>query len=132
YARRIDPAAARLLADLVGNGLDRLDGELAKLATYVGGRGTIEPKDVEDAVGSTRMELIFKVTDAMTRRDPRGALELWDRVLANDRAAPYRAIGGLAWGLRRLVQAKRVASRGGDLSRIGMRDDGGVLSRQLA
>ena len=40
------------------------------------------------------------------------ALARWELVLATDRAAPARAIGGLAWGIRRLLDLKTQADEG--------------------
>ena len=112
YDCGIDSGAARRLVELAGDDMGRLDTELAKLSTYVSPRQSIRTSDVETLVGAWRVEKVFGITDAITRKDARGALLLWDQVLANDRGAPYLAIGGLAHGFRRLAAAKNLMEQG--------------------
>lgn len=112
YGCRLDGAAARCLFDLVGPDLGLLDMELSKLATYVHPRTTIGRADVEALVGSSRVEKVFGITDAIGRGDAGAALALWDQVVASDRDAEYRAVGGLAYGFRKLAEAKRLMARG--------------------
>jgi DNA polymerase-3 subunit delta len=117
HARRahhcqLPSAAAHRLADLVGDELGIVDMELAKLATFVAPRTSIEIADVESLVGASRVEKVFGITDAIARRDAPRALALWDQVLATDRAAPYRSVGGLAYGFRKLIEAKRLVAQG--------------------
>lgn len=112
YDCRLDAGTARRLVELVGDDLGRLDAELSKLATYVRPRRTILPADVESLVGASRVEKVFGITDAIARRDAPAALALWDQVLAGDRSAEYRAVGGLAYGFRKLAEAKRLVEQG--------------------
>lgn len=129
-----NPAAMRLI-DLVGDELGLLDMELSKLATFVAPETVIQEADVESLVGSSRAEKVFGVTDAIARRDVRKALEMWEQVLANDRDAPYKAIGGLAYGFRKLVEAKRLVEQGLSVAEAAKRTnvwgDPGGIKRQL-
>ncbi len=109
---RLEPQAARRLVELVGPQLGLLDMELAKLATYVLPKKTIEIQDVEELVGASRAEVVFGLADAITARDAGGAMNLWDQVISRDRAAEYKAIGGLRFAFVRLVEAKRLVSQG--------------------
>ena len=133
YGKVIDRAAAARLRELVGNDLGMLDSELGKLAAYVGARNQISIADVEALVGLHREETVFRVTDAMAAGDVDGALRAWEQVLATDRAAPMRAIGGLASGIRRLLEAKQAVAAGTPVRslvpRLGY--DPAVLSRRL-
>lgn len=135
HDKKLDADAAEALQELVGTDLGSIDSELSKLASYVGDRPRIGRADVEELVGSSRVELVFGVTDAIGRGDARAALERWDRVLANDRDAPYRAVGGLAFGVRRLAEAERFVALGGDAwaatTRFGLRMEPAALTRQL-
>jgi len=108
----LEYAVAERLVDLVGDSMGLLDSELGKLATYVAPRGTITIEDVETLVGATREEKIFAITDAIAQRDAGRALALWEQVLATDRDAPYRAVGGLAYGFRRLAEGRRQLDQG--------------------
>lgn len=131
----IDPAAARRLVELAGDDLGRIDTELSKLASYVFPRRSIQTADVDTLVGASRVEKVFGITDAIARRDARGALALWDQVLANDRAAPHLAVGGLAVGFRRLAAAKHFVEHGvavADAARqAGFRYNPPGLAKQL-
>ncbi len=111
--KKLQPATAQKLVDLIGDdSLGKLCSEIDKLATYVGDATHITDNDVENLVGHHRQEKVFGIIDAAERRDLSQALELWQQVLATDRDAPYRAIGGLAWALRRLIDQRGHQSRG--------------------
>lgn len=135
YDRTLESAAARRLIDLIGPQLGLLDMELSKLATYVSPRTTIAVADVEELVGASRMEKVFGISDCIARRDAKGALALWEQVIATDRDAPYRAVGGLAYGFRKLAEAKRLMQRGLSpyeaAKSLGIWTDAGRLKGQL-
>ncbi|MBN2562263.1 MAG: DNA polymerase III subunit delta [Phycisphaerae bacterium] len=132
---RLDSAAAYRLIDLVGDQLGLLNTELAKLATFVAPQTAIRLADIESLVGASRAEKVFGITDAIARRDASGALALWDQVLATDRDAPYRAVGGLAFGFRKLLDAKRLVAQGLTVAESAQRaniwTDPPSLKRQL-
>lgn len=119
YQKRLGRGAAASLREHVGDSLGGLDGELAKLSAYVGQRAEITPADIDALTGNNREEKVFAVTDAMSAGDIASAMAHWEQVMATDRAAPGRAISGLAWGVRRLLEARREWK-------------GGVSIRQLA
>ncbi len=125
----MDDRAAAFLQQLIGDELSALDGELAKLATYVDDRRRIRQEDIRALCGFSREEKIFGVGDAITGRDVRGALAFWDQVWKTDRAAAGRAVGGLAWALRRHLDGKCQLERGESVSRLARqlwRDPGEV------
>jgi DNA polymerase-3 subunit delta len=111
-----------MLRDYVGDALGSLDAELAKLAAFVGERNEVTPADINALTSQHREEKVFAVTDAMAAHDPEAALRHWEQVLATDRAAPGRAIAGLAWGVRRLLEARRDWEAGVSI---------GVLARRM-
>jgi len=112
YGCGLDAATARRLIDLVGPQLGQLDMELSKLAMFVTPRTNIAVADVEELVGASRAEKVFGITDCIARRDAKGALTLWEQVISTNRDAPYRAVGGLAYGFRKLAEAKRLVQQG--------------------
>ncbi|MCP4250883.1 MAG: DNA polymerase III subunit delta [bacterium] len=112
YAKTVDAQAATRLRELVGNDLGILDNELGKLSVYIGGRDRIGLDDVEALVGQHREETVFRVTDAMAAGDVRAAMTAWEQVLATDRAAPARAVGGLSYVIRQLLEAKQASQSG--------------------
>lgn len=132
---KLDRGVASRLYDQVGDDHGVLDNEIKKLATYVLPRKSVGMADVDALVGHSREQTVFKVTDAIAERDARKALALWQQVLATDRAAPYKAIGGLAAGLRKLVQAKAHVADGGTAfsakKSLRIFTDGGSLDKQL-
>ena len=110
-----------------------LDAELAKLAAFVGSRAEITPADVDALVGQNREEKVFAVTDAISVGETDKALAQWEQVWATDRAAPGRAIAGLAWGVRRLIEARRDLDKGVPVAALARRmfTDTAVLQRRL-
>src|SRR5690606_33301026 len=96
YGLQIEPKAAALLTHMVGNDLGRLDGELQKLAIYLGDRKRIDAADVEALVGHQREEEIWGIMSAMAAGDEARALSLWEEVYQTDRAAEARSVAGLA------------------------------------
>ncbi len=134
YGKQLDRQAAWRLADLVGKSLAALDAELSKLSIFVGSRPAITPKDVEELVGRVREEDIFGITDAMASGDTAAALTKWEKVLATDRAGPARAVGGLAWGFRKLLDLKLQSESGvpyGSLARQAFTTPD-ILQKRLA
>lgn len=121
YDKAVSGQVAARLVELVGNSPGALDGELSKLSAYVGSRDQITGSDVDALTGQHREEKVFAVTDAMSVGDTSRALAHWEQVLATDRAAPGRAIAGLAWGIRRLLSARRDLDRGAHLMSVARR-----------
>jgi len=103
YGKQIEAAGAAALHESCDDYLGTLDAELAKLAAYVGDRQRITADDVHALVGRNREQLVFAVTKAMAEGDTAGALDAWEQTVATDRAAPMRAVGGLAWSVRQML-----------------------------
>jgi DNA polymerase-3 subunit delta len=133
HGKRVAQPAASMLREQVGDAPGRLDAELAKLTAFVGEREEIAPADIDALTGHHREEKVFAVTDAMSSRDTTAALRNWEQVLATDRAAPGRAVAGLAWGVRRLLEARRDWEGGVGIRELAarMRTDPEVLRQRL-
>jgi DNA polymerase-3 subunit delta len=117
YQKTIDQEAAKSLRDHVGDDMGLLDAELGKLATYVGAAtNRITTEDINLLVGQLREQIIFDVLDAIADGNAAHALQCWEQVLATDRAAPGRAIGGMAWAARRLLEAKQILEKTGNIA----------------
>jgi len=78
--------ALKLFCKRVGTNLAEVQGELEKLAGYLGERDLAEEADVAAIVSDTRIESVFDLTDAMGRGDDASALKLLDRLLAEGQA----------------------------------------------
>lgn len=100
----LEPEAARLLLELVGPEIGLLANEVAKLATYVGERGTITREDVARLVGAGRVETIWKVLDAATSGQAAVALELLDRLLTSGEY-PVPVLAAMTASLRKVHHA---------------------------
>jgi DNA polymerase-3 subunit delta len=133
YGKRIAPVAAQSLRDHVGDAPGWLDTELAKLSTYVGERAEITAADVAELTGHHREEKVFAVLDAMASGDTATSLRQWEQVLATDRAAPGRAIAGLAWSVRRMAEAYADWKTGANLYSLAakMFTDPGTLKQRF-
>ncbi|MBI4581000.1 MAG: DNA polymerase III subunit delta, partial [Planctomycetes bacterium] len=112
YGVQIDNNAALKLCDLIGPELGLLDAEVQKCAIYIAGRARITLADVEALVGQQREEQVWNILSAIGAGDEQRALQLWEEVCQTDRAAEARAIGGLAFTVRRLLKAKRAEEAG--------------------
>lgn len=119
YGKRLSRDAAAMLCEHAGRSQETLDAELSKLAIYVGLRESMDAKDVDALVAPYREHNIFPVMDAIADGDAVKAFSEWQRVVATDRAAPVRAIGGLAWALRKLTDQRRRLERGESIQSIG-------------
>lgn len=119
YGVRMESQAAELLCSLIGFDLGLLDAELRKCGLYVGNRKRITQADIEALVGHHREEEVWGLLAAISARDEAKALAVWEQVWQTDRAAEARAIGGVAFTVRRLLKAKRMEEAGASLQDLG-------------
>lgn len=128
-------AAARLV-ELVGDNSGLLHMEMSKLATYILPRTEIRTADVEAIVGESRIEIVFKLMDAITVGKPEAALRMWHQVLAGGRSAEFMAVGGLRFAFERLYNSKRMHSQGASAydikSALRIWDPENMLPKQLS
>ena len=110
--KRIDAATAARLVELIGNEQGTLAGEVEKLCLYVCERPQITSADIDVLVGQSREEKIFAVMDAAAAGATRQALELWNQVLETDKAGAFKAVGGIAFVLRKWLAAHNLRAAG--------------------
>lgn len=118
HGKQLEARAAALLLDQIGPKPGLLDRELEKLAVYTGERKVITHTDVEALSGRSREEEIWDLLSAMSSGNLAKALTIWEQVWQTDKAAPHRAIGGLAYGVRRLLNAKRAEEAGASMDEL--------------
>ena len=94
----LTPDGARALVELVGDGLGRLDTEIAKLAVAADGK-PITPEVVEENVTSQRDLEMKEMTAALASGDKAEALRRWRDLLRSDPSAEFRAVTWLAMWL---------------------------------
>lgn len=110
--KQLQPDAAARLVDLIGADPGLLASEVDKLTLFVGEESQITRAHVAELVGQSREEKIFAVMDAAGAGDLPRALHLWQDVLSTDRDAVYRAVGGLAFVLRKWLAAQQLRAQG--------------------
>ncbi|MBU0638507.1 MAG: DNA polymerase III subunit delta [Planctomycetes bacterium] len=110
--KNIDHAVAARIVELTGSEQGMLSAEIEKLALYAADRPAITDQDVADLVGQSREEKIFPVMDAAAAGRLSHALRLWHQVLATDPAAIYKALGGIAFVLRKWLTAHQLVDQG--------------------
>jgi DNA polymerase-3 subunit delta len=92
---RLEPDAARELADALGADMMLVASELEKLLLYATGRGRITLGDVETMVLSAKQRTLYELTDAISAHDRVRALALLQGLLNSSDAGEDAAIGHL-------------------------------------
>jgi DNA polymerase-3 subunit delta len=92
---RVEPDAARELADALGADMMLISSELEKLLLYTLGRGRITLGDVETMVLAAKQRSLYELTDAISARDRARALALLHGLLNSSEAGEDAAIGHL-------------------------------------
>jgi DNA polymerase III subunit delta len=108
--KKIDAAAADLLAYLVGSNLQELVSQIEKLCIYCGKKETIGVDDVKAIVSDTKVESVFEFTDALGSKDLSKALRMLT-TLIQDGEAPLRILGAVARHYRQLWQVRELLDR---------------------
>ncbi len=128
HSTKAEPEACRKLAELVGDDLYELAGEVEKLATWAGGAEVTEA-DVDVLVAPRAESPPWSLTDAWGQRDVAGVLRAAERMLDRtgdpvSRTIP-RLVGSLTNHVRRARAAHRLeadgVSSGDAATRLGMK-----------
>ena len=104
HALVVQPEAARVLADHVGDDLSKLDNELAKLALSVDGN-TVKPADVAAGVAFQREQALSEMVNALAAGRTAEAVRRWRRLLTTDSSAEFRAVTWLGIWLTNVRKA---------------------------
>jgi len=107
----VAPDAARMLADLIGGDLGRLDNELAKLALMVDG-GKLSAKDVAGTVSFQREQQMWDMTNELAAGRAGEALRKWRQLVQLDSSAEFRAVTWLAMWLENVRKALAMKKAG--------------------
>jgi DNA polymerase-3 subunit delta len=115
HGAKAEPEACRALADLIGDDLYELAGEVEKLATWASGSEVTEA-DVEALVAPRAESPPWDLTDAWGARDVGGVLRAAERMLDRtgdplSRTIP-RLVGSLTNHVRRARTARRLEEQG--------------------
>ena len=113
----LSAAAARLLADFVGNDLWALSGELEKLSVYAAGRPVGED-DVRALVAAVRETSVFPLVDAIVEGRPAAAIKLL-RQMFRQESGPQYILAMIQRQLRHLAVAREMLDAGESGRSIG-------------
>jgi DNA polymerase III subunit delta len=105
----VEPQAIAELAEIVGPNLWALNGEIEKLAIYVGDR-PITLADVQSLVAGNREASVFELVDAIMDKRPGAALEVCETLLDSGATGPY-LISMIARQARMVAVAQDLAAR---------------------
>jgi len=103
--KKISGTASRSLRENVGSDLGSLAQAVEKVITYVGERGEITTRDIEEVVGRSIRYKIFDLTDAIGRKKVDEALRILSGLVYDGKKAP-EIIGMLFWQMKRIRTAK--------------------------
>jgi DNA polymerase-3 subunit delta len=121
---QMDHRAASMIVELVGSDLGRIQTEVGKVISYVGGEGGVEVQDVEAVCSLVAEAAIWDLTDAVVRRDPDRALAVAHRMLDTGESA-HRLIAMITWQMRQLITLQDCMRR-----RINPKDAGIRMPRR--
>ncbi len=116
---RIDPAAARALADNIGPNPRAIDNELEKLSLFRYGT-TIRKEDVAEMVADVSEANIFAAVDAVIEGRPGEAIRMVRRLMDSGRTLPS-LLAMLARQVRLLLLAKDLRAQGVPGPQMGSR-----------
>lgn len=101
---------AEYLVSCVGDSLERINGELDKLLVYTGGRDITE-RDIDEVCSKTPEMNMFKMLDAVGRRNTSEALAIYNNMLSA-KGSPFGVLTMLVRQLKIMIQCRYLAEKG--------------------
>src|SRR5687767_4572189 len=113
HAMTLTPEAARLMADLVGDDLGRIDNELAKVAIDAGGsKQPVGPEKIAASVAFQREQEMWDMTNELAAGHVAAALRRWRQLVQLDPSAEFRAVTWLGMWLENVRKALALNRKG--------------------
>ena len=94
----IEPKAAAMLVEFLGNDLGKISNELEKLTIILPQGSTITPKVIEDNIGISKDYNVFELRKAIGERDQLKAYRIADYFANNPKDNPLVMTTGLVFG----------------------------------
>ncbi|MGV3459172.1 MAG: DNA polymerase III subunit delta [Flavobacterium sp.] len=94
----IEPKAAAMLVEFLGNDLSKVNNELEKLMIILPEGSTITPKDIEENIGISKDYNVFEFRKAIGERDQLKAYRIADYFAQNPKDNPLVMTTGLVFG----------------------------------
>jgi DNA polymerase III delta subunit len=123
--------AAKLLVELIGNDLGRLDMEIGKLAINAPG-GKITTEVVGTNVAFTREREMWDMTNALAFGDAKEALRRWRQLVQGDPSAEFRAVTWLGMWLGDVGVIVNQGERSGAANKLRWRYKGDAFDQFVA
>ena len=115
--KQMKPNVAQALVEIVGADMDRLHQEILKVATYVGDAREITQQDVAAVACRSGEADVFKLVDALGKRDAKAALDMLPLFLpaSASAGAALPLLAMIARQFRLIWQARMVVATGARL-----------------
>ncbi len=110
HGKRMEPAAAEMLAYFVGSNLHELAAQVEKVATYVGERQTIKLEDVKVIASDTKVDSVFDLANALGERNLGRALRSLQTIL-RDGEAPLMVLAMVTRHFRQLWRVRELLAK---------------------
>ena len=91
---RIQPRAAALISEYLGNDLSKVSNELEKLMLNIARGKEITAEDVQNNIGISKEYNVFELQDALARKDALKANQIIDYFAANPKSNPIQMVLG--------------------------------------
>jgi DNA polymerase-3 subunit delta len=114
----VSPEAAKVLADLIGDQLGRIDNELAKLALASDSKKIGEDQIAAMVVFQREREM-WDLTNALAAGNPEEAVSRWRQLVQGDSSAQFRAVTWLCIWLENVRKALAMLRQGQNAFTIG-------------
>lgn len=116
YGGRMEPRAAAVLSQMIGQDLYAADSECFKLVTYAGNERSITEADVSALTPYVPEANIFQIVDAIATRNGAQAALLVHRLLENEE--PLMLLGMVNRHFRLLIQVREALDLGADVRQV--------------
>jgi DNA polymerase-3 subunit delta len=106
YSKTLEPNAARLLVELVGDNTVTLYNEIDKLALFADQDKTVNISHIESLVANNRIFNAFAVISAVSAGNTAEAVKKLRKMFTEDKATEYTVVGAFAYHFRKMFNAR--------------------------
>lgn len=121
HNKQIQPPAAQMLAQYVGNSLKLLSTEIDKVCTFVDTSDTITESEIKKVIGLYREYSVFELKDAVIARELEEALFIAEQMLQHSKANTgeiIRSVGFFYNVFSNIWQIRRLAGQGSSKKQV--------------
>jgi DNA polymerase-3 subunit delta len=105
--KEIDHEALDVIVDFIGQDLSAVAMEVEKIIVFLGDARRATLSDVEEILPYLRVHTVFELTDALSRGDPGGSVEMLREVMGEG-AEPTQILSTIRWHFMRLWSLKKM------------------------